>query len=305
VAAGTVISNTATAIYTVGGNTASKSATAVFTVDQLVNVVVTWQDGADVSVTAGSTRQALLFKVSNTGNATDSFTLAPTPAAGSAPNFTSFNCSIYFDTANTGVFTATDTQYTPGSNDPSIVAGGSVNVFAVCDIPNTAVDGGTSTVALAATSKTFSGVPGAVKPGGGIGGVNAVLGSSGGKASANGIYILHDVNFTVVLSEAVTSPAGAPVNSNQAQPGDIIKYTLAVTPSGSASSSNTVVTDPVPAHTTYVAGSLQLNGTPVPSSGPGVTGDYNVSNPGAITVNFGSLPGSTPVQVITFQVTIN
>jgi uncharacterized repeat protein (TIGR01451 family) len=256
-------------------------------------------------VTDGSVNQALLFKVTNTGNATDSFTLAATPAAGSAPNFTSANCRIYFDTANNGIFTLTDTQYTPGSNDPSLAAGASVTLFAVCDIPANAADGGTSTVALAATSKTFSGAPGAVKPGGGVGGVNAILGSSGGKASANGIYILHDVNFSIVLSEGVNTNTGAPVNVNQAVPGDIILYTVTVTPAGSASGSNTVVTDAIPAHTTYVAGSLQLNGTPLPSSGPGVIGDYNVSNPGAITVNFGSLAGTAPAQVISFQVTIN
>ena len=62
-----------------------------------------------------------------------------------------------------------------------------------------------------------------------------------------------------------------------------------------------VVTDPVPANTTFVTGSLLLNGTAVTAG----TGDYNVTTPGAVTVKLGNLAGSASAQVVKFQVTIN
>src|SRR6185312_10383688 len=76
VAAGTIITNTASAQYTLGATTEIQTATAAFTVDQLVNVTVTWQNSTDVSVLAGSVQQTLLFQLTNTGNGPDSYTLS-------------------------------------------------------------------------------------------------------------------------------------------------------------------------------------------------------------------------------------
>jgi hypothetical protein len=57
----------------------------------------------------------------------------------------------------------------------------------------------------------------------------------------------------------------------------------------------------VPANTTFVAGSLSLNGGAVAPA----TGDYNVTTPGVVTVKLGNVAGSASAQVIAFQVTIN
>ena len=75
-AAGTVVRNTAAVQYTVSGTTLIQTASANFTVAQLVNVTVTWQNTSPVSVTDGATQQALSFLVSNTGNGADIFKLA-------------------------------------------------------------------------------------------------------------------------------------------------------------------------------------------------------------------------------------
>ena len=297
VPAGTVITNTAGVQYVVSGSTLTQTASAVFTVAQLVNVTVTWQNSGDVSVTAGAASQALLFRVTNTGNGNDSFKLADVLAAPGTPSFTPAGCLVYFDTANTGIFNSSDVLYTPGSNDPTLAQNASVNILIVCDVPNTAVDTSLGNMQLTATSRTASGTPGTMAVGGGVGGVDAIVGLSGGLSNSTGTYQVHQIALAYANSAMVSAPGGG----SQVVSGATITYTLTVTPSGSATADTVVVTDPVPANTTFVNGSLLLNGTAV---GVG-TGDYNLTTPGAVTVKLGNVAGSASVQVIKFQVTIN
>jgi uncharacterized repeat protein (TIGR01451 family)/fimbrial isopeptide formation D2 family protein len=50
-------------------------------------------------------------------------------------------------------------------------------------------------------------------------------------------------------------------------PGDVLRYTITVSNSGATPATNVVLTDLVPLNTTYVAGSVTLNGISVPDSG--------------------------------------
>lgn len=295
--AGTVVTNTASVQYIVSGATQSQSTFANFTVQQLVNVTVTWQNSADVSVSAGATNQALLFKVTNTGNGQDSFKLADTLVTPGGSSFTPAGCLIYFDTAGTGVYNAGDALYTPGTNDPILPQDGSVNMLIVCNIPNSAADASLGEMQLTATSKTASGTFGTVNTGGGVGGVDAVVGQTGGTANATGIYQVHQIALAYTKSAKVSAPGGGSLPIS----GATITYTLTVTPSGSATANSLVVTDPVPANTTFVPNSITLNGSAVAPA----TGDYNVTTPGAVTVKLGNLAGTASAQVIKFQVQIN
>jgi len=295
--AGTVITNTASVQYLVAGTTQSQSTFANFTVQQLINVTVTWQNSADVSVSDGSTNQALLFKVTNTGNGQDSFKLTDALVTPGGSSFTPANCLIYFDTAGTGVYSASDVLYTPGTNDPSLPQNGSANMLIVCNIPSGAADASLGEMQLTATSKTANGTAGTVDTGGGVGGVDAVVGQTGGSANATGIYQAHQIALAYTKSATVSAPGGG----TQPISGATITYTLTVTPSGSATANSLVVTDPVPTNTTYVPNSLTLNGSTVAPA----TGDYNVTTPGAVTVKLGNLAGTASAQVIKFQVQIN
>jgi len=294
--AGTVIINSARVQFVVGGSNFSQTATAYITVAQLLNVTVTWQNSTDVSVMPGGVQQSLLFQVTNTGNGPDSFTLGDSLVTPGGASFSPANCQIYFDTAGTGIYAATDQLYTSGSNDPSLAQNGAVNMLVVCNIPNSAADLSLGEMNLAATSKTDSGAPGTVKTGGGVGGVDAIVGLTGAKGNSTGIYQAHNIVLSYVKSQSVSGPSGSlPVS------GATIQYTLTVTPSGSATADGVVVSDPVPANTTFVPGSILLNGTAV---GPSV-GDYNVTAPGAVTVKLGNVAGSGSAQVVQFQVKIN
>lgn len=302
VAAGTNITNTAHVSYTISGIVHNDSASNTFIVDQLIDNTNTWQDAGPVTVAAGSTNQSLLFKLTNTGNGSDSFSLALTASAATGSGFTPTNCRIYFDTDNNGTYSAADTLYVPGSNDPALAGGASVNLLAVCDVPATVADQSQGNVQLVATSKTASGTPGTVKAGGGVGGVDAIVGSSGGNASVTGTFKSANVSYSFVKTETVIDPSGGanPVS------GATIEYTLTVTPNGSATGKSLVVTDPIPADTTYVSGSMTLDGTSLGDSNTdGDAGDYNFTTPGAISVKLGNLSGTSTPQVITFKVKIN
>ena len=296
-AAGTVVRNTAAVQYTVSGTTLIQTASANFTVAQLVNVTVTWQNTSPVSVTDGATQQALSFLVSNTGNGADIFKLADSLVTPGGLSFTPSGCLVYFDTANTGVFNASDVLYTPGSNDPSLAQGAAAKMLIVCNVPNGAADTSQGEMQLGATSKTASGSFGTVNTGGGVGGVDAVVGATGGVGGSTGIYQVHQIALAYVKSATVTAPGGG----NQPVSGATITYTLTVTPSGSATAGSVVVTDPVPANSTFVPGSLLLNGTAVTAG----NGDYNVTTPGAVTVKLGNVAGSAAAQIVKFQVKIN
>lgn len=300
VAPGTVISNTAAVNYTVAGTPYTQTSTpALVTVDELIDVTVTWQNSSDVLVASGSSDQGLLFRVTNTGNGTETFTLSATPNL-TGDNFDPTNARIYFDTDSSGDYSVGDVLYVPGTNDPTLASNGHVDVLIVSDIPAGLAIGSTGRVRLTATSKTGSGTPGTTIVGGGDSGVDAVIGNSGGQAKAIGIYLTQDVGFTVVKRATVTDPLGG----NQPVSGATILYTIKVTPTGSATANTAVITDTIPANTTYVANSLKLNGNGLTDGADSDAGDYNVTTPGAISVALGTLTGTSNVQVITFQVQI-
>ena len=301
VAPGTVIANTATVDYTVGGTPFTKTSTpALVTVDELIDVAVTWQNGSNVLVTAGSSDQGLLFRVTNTGNGSETYTLSVNPNLG-GDNFDPANARIYFDTDSSGDFSVGDVLYVPGSNDPVLASSAHVDMLIVSDIPGNVHISNTAHARLTATSKTGTGIPGTTLTGAGDSGVDAVIGTSRGKASAVGTYAVQDVGFTTVLRQTITDPRGG----NQSVSGSTILYTIRVTPTGTATATGAVITDPIPPNTTYVPGSLTLNGASLgDSTADADAGDYNVTNPGEITVALGTLTGSSSVQVITFQVQI-
>jgi uncharacterized repeat protein (TIGR01451 family) len=300
VAPGTNITLTATMDYTVGGVNFSTSASNTITVDELIDVTLTWQDGGAVQVLPSATDQGLLFRISNNGNGSESYTVT---ANVSLPgnNFNPTNQRIYFDTDASGDFSVGDVLYVPGSNDPNLASGASVDMLIVSDIPAAIANGKLADAKLTATSKTFTGQAGDFRAGLGDGGVGALLDSTGGKASDKGIYQVGNSPFTFTKSAKVTDPQGG----NQPVSGAVITYTLRTKPTGISAVNSALVTDTIPVNTTYVPNSLTLNGTALSDVADSDPGDENVTTPGAITVDLGALAANAGAQLITFQVKIN
>ena len=300
-AAGTNITNTATVNYSLGGTpTTITSNTTTLAVAELINVTIALQSPT-VSVAAGGSNKALLFLVTNTGNGGEIFALAgdsvlvgddfdPTPAAP----------FIYFDTDSSGDLSPADTPYVAGGNDPLIAADGSVAVLLVNNIPPGLPDGEYGRSELTATANTGTGAPGTVMPGQGPGGVDAVIGTSGGVAAVFGQYLVGDILLSAVKSQAVLDPFGG----SQPIPGAAITYQIVVTAAGSGVALGAALSDPIPASTTYVAGSLRLNGATLTDSVDSDAGSFTLG-PARVAVSLGDLSTAAGPQTIDFRVTIN
>ena len=291
----------ATIDYSIGGTatTTNSNATTVV-VAELLNVTMALQSPT-VSVAAGASNEALLFLVTNTGNSLEAFTLSgesvlvgddfdPNPAAP----------FIYFDSDGSGDLSPGDTPYVSGSNDPQLAANGSVAVLLVNNIPASLPDGEYGRSELTATANTGTGSAGTVLPGQGSGGVDAVIGTSGGQAAVFGQYLVGDILLSAVKSQAVQDPFGG----SQPIPGAAIAYQIVVTATGTGTALGVAFNDTIPASTTYVAGSLRLNSAPLSDAADGDAGSFALG-PARVAVTLGSLTSAAGPQTIDFRVTIN
>ena len=299
---GTLIENTATVTFDVNGtSTQVTTNTTSLTVLERIDVVVTLQSPSTL-VTPGETGRALLFTVTNTGNGTETFSLAIDSALG-GDDFDPVPAvpAIYFDTDGSGDLTPADQAYVPGGNDPVLAADAAVDIFLVNDIPGGATNGQVGFSELTATSTTGTGAPGSVVGGGGDGGVDAVIGTSGGEAADQGEYVVSDVQVTFAKIQAVADPFGG----TEAVPGATITYTITFDVTNGGTATGAVVNDPIPAFTTYVADTITLNGASLTDAIDGDVGEFDTSGVPAIVVRLGDVTQGDGTQTVEFQVTID
>ena len=298
-AAGTNITNVATATYDFpNGTPASVESNAVtLKVDELLDVTVVWRDPADVATAPGLAGQVLGFTVTNGGNGPEAYRLG-TVANGGGDDFDPAVTGIYLDSNGNGAYDAgADAAYVAGSNDPQLAPDQSIAVFVLSTIPADAADGSRGKVDLTAISVTGSGTPGASFAGQGEGGGNAVVGATGASAQDDGWYAVRKASLAFVKSASVADPFGGTTQG----PGAIITYTLTATVSSTGSLGNVTVADPVPAGTTYEAGSLSLDSAPLTDAGDGDAGRFTGTG---ISVALGSVAaGST--RTVKFKVKID
>jgi uncharacterized repeat protein (TIGR01451 family) len=301
-AAGVTIQNTAQVSYDVSGTpvTVSSNSTSL-TVAEVINVSVTTLT-ASVSVVPGATNQVLQYRVTNTGNSAEKFHLVPNSAiVGDGFDPTLASNSIYFDTDSTSGFSPGDTLYTPGSNDPTLAADGSIVVLVLNNIPTGLANGLIGKSELTANAFTGTGAAGTVFAGQGTGGVDAMLGTSGGTGNSKGQYVIGAITLNAVKSQVVSNSFG----NSEPVPGATITYNIVISPSGSGTANNVVFSDSIPSNTTYTSGSLKLNGTALTDGADSDAGQYLSTPTAQVNVNLGSLTSSSAAQTVSFAVTIN
>lgn len=131
-----------------------------------------------------------------------------------------------------------------------------------------------------------------------------------GQHSATGTLTAGVVTVSITKTAAIIDNGLDDGSTDQFYiPGATVEYTITISYSGSISSNagNIVMTDPIPAGTTYVAGSIDLNGddtiTDVDDTD---AGDFGVTLGNAVTVAIsGTRNGSSVDDVIKFRVTID
>jgi uncharacterized repeat protein (TIGR01451 family) len=303
-AAGTSIQNTAQVSYTVGGSTVTAdSNTSSVTVAEILDAVLTIATPT-VTVSPGATAEELVFTLTNTGNGNERFNLTALSAGVVGDDYdpTLAIPAIYFDTDTSGDFSAGDVAYSAGVNDPLLAADASVRLIVVNSIPNTAVNGNRGRSQLTAAAATGTGAPGTPFLGGGDGGIiDAVAGTTGGDAVLFGEYLVADVQLTAVKSQTIVDQFGGA----RPLPGARINYQIVVTPSGSGSATGVAFGDRIPANTTFVAGSLQLNGATLSDTADGDAGTFVSAPAPEVRVTLGNLTSASGPQTVTFAVTIN
>ena len=299
--AGTVIENTARVDFDVNGTSASVSSNTIsISVDERIDVVIT-PLSPQALVAPGDAARSLLFRVNNIGNGSELFVFAmdstlvgddfdPQPAVP----------PIYFDSDASGDLSPGDVAYVAGSNDVVLAPDESVDILLVNDIPAGIANGQAGRSELTATSGTGTGSPGDLFAGQGDGGVDAVLGTSGGSASAGAEYLVSDVQLSVVKSVLVSDPMGG----SEPVPGATLTYTVTIEVTNSGTATNSVFADPIPVNTSYVVSSISLNGSGLTDAAADDAGELDTTGVPTVVVRLGDLTQGSGVQTVAFDVVI-
>jgi uncharacterized repeat protein (TIGR01451 family) len=296
--AGTSVSNQAQVSYVLGGvpGTGLSNATT-FLVAEVIDLNVTLQSST-IAVTSGDTNRTLLFTLTNTGNGTETFPLAiDNLVAGDDFDPLAASTAIYFDVDADGALSAGDTAYVAGSNDPTLAPDGGIAVLLVNNIPPALADGAIGRSRLLARAATGTGAPGTIFAGQGAGGTDAVAGANGAQANSSGEYQVSENQ--VLLTKTAT------VSGTAAVSGASITYQIVVNVSGSAPASNFVLTDAIPAGTTFTGGSILLNGTALTDVADADAGEFQGGSSPSVRVSLGTLTQAAGPQTVAFTVTIN
>jgi uncharacterized repeat protein (TIGR01451 family) len=344
-ASGTAVDNFAVVDYQVGGvdQTQIFSDTASFVVDNIIDLVVATVDGSAVIVVPGDTMQILTYTLTNNGNTTQDYSFTVPGGSGTfyrvTDNFDAVNVTNYVDANDNGVY---DPLVDVNSYADELMADSTVSVFVVADIPVTQVDGDGAIYDLVAQTAQ-GGTPGSqgadilnddggnTSPGGTpndipddpltiqlvfADGAGSVDGANDGRFSSSDVYVVGAAVLTVDKSSSVTSDPFNGGSNPKAIPGATILYTIDVANSGSADAGTVILTDQIPANTTYTGGSistLNSNGgatITVEYSADGAIWSSSETSPVAyvrvtnsvIDANDGINDGTAQV---TFEVTIN
>ena len=295
--AGTVIDNTATATYDEGGTPVQVDSNInSLTVDELLDTVVAWDDGADVATTPGATGGALTFTITNTGNGEEAFLLSTVSTLG-GDDYDPTGVTIVIDDGDGVYEPGIDTVYVAGAGNPVLDPDETITVFVIANTPGGLADGDRGGVQLVAAAVTGTGAPGTSFAGQGEGGGDAVVGTTGADGDDDGYFQVSAATVSLAKSATVADQFGG----SNAVPGATITYQIVATTSGSGSLPNLVINDAIPAGTTYVPGSITLGGSTLTDAADADAGRFATN---AISVSLGTVAGGQ-TRTVTFQVTID
>ena len=291
VAANTLITNVATVDYNVEGQSFSEMSNEVsFYVDEIVVFSLVSDNPTAVLATSPELQTVLSYTLTNLGNGPETFVLSSSQVV--SDDFDTNNELVYIDSNQNGVFDfGTDAQYSAGSNDPNLLSGNNIRIFIVSDVPAGQPSLDISSHDLTATSTTGPGPVGSIYPGAGEGGVDAVMGPQGGFIVVRGSLEVSNTTTQLSKAQEVVDPDGGSLAVTDA----IITYTLTLEVVGAGAVSNVSISDQIPAGTTYIPSTLQLDGQQLTD---GVDADEGKFDGSQISVDLASVaaPSTKTVQ---------
>jgi uncharacterized repeat protein (TIGR01451 family) len=284
--AGTPITNIAVAdmdMETAHARVASNR--AVLQVDELLDIRLA---AATSGLTLGAGQPAASFTLTNAGNGSERFFLAGT-VEGSSGTVRGFA----LDANGNGVFDAGDTLL-DGGTTPALAPGQSLALLVLLDADAASTAGTLNVFGRAATG---SGSPGTLYTGRGDQGSDAVVGVTTAEATLRFTLATSPMpEATLVKTQSILAANGTAT----ANRGATITYTLAARFAGSGSARAASVSDPIPAGTLYVPGSLTLDGVGLSDASDTDAGNFDGTR---IAVALGDIAGPQ-TRNIQFKVTI-
>jgi hypothetical protein len=283
---GTVVSNTATMNYSVGGvaqtaigssptgNTSGAGTATTFVVDNKVNLTVAESNSTVTSASPGATNQVTTFTVTNNGNTAQGYNLVAANASGSptvfgvADNIDVTVSAVFVDSNGNGLYdAATDIA----SAISSLAPGASVSVFVLATIPAAATNGQQAVVTLTATTTTAgTSTPVVETVGANTAGVDIVFADAGNALTdplaantardaigiAQDAYRIVSSVITVTKTATVLCDPFNGITSPKNIPGAIVQYAIVISNAAGtgASATLTTITDTLAATVTHDVG---------------------------------------------------
>ena len=333
------ITNTVSVAYNVGGVAQTAvNATDTFKIDRKIDLVVTTQESAAVSVSPGQTNAVTRFLVTNNSNATIDFLLAATQQAGGAARFTGTdnfnpnNVRVFVETNGTAGWQAGDTQATSLA---AVASGDAVTVYVVADVPLGQANGDIATQILTATAASgvtattgYAGTGGSAIAQTPLGTANGKMtletvfadaqaeaatgdGLKDGRHAARADFRVATATLSVAKYSRVVSDPFSGAASPRAIPGAVVEYCIVISnAAGAATADSVIASDAIPASLTYVPNSVYLNGTfddptDVCTDPGGAAGNDGTNLSGStVSNNFGSVAAGV-TRTLRFRATIN
>lgn len=315
--AGVQIPNAVTLEYSQAGTTRTADATAVFWVDELLDVSVVSSDASSIGVLAGEVEAVQQYTLTNLGNGSEAFVLNASDALGGDDFDAAFN-RIFLETngqPGLQIGPGGDDVYVAGTNDPTLAADELLTVYVTADVPAGVAINDVAFLSLRAIATTIvagAGTGDPTQPGfptvgtsypglgdaatAGAGNVEAMVGVS--YDAANPLYVdQHDylVNDVGVVITKTAFSVEDPLGGSTVVPGSIVSYRVNVNLNGGGSAQALVVSDPIPADLRYAPNSLSVVGLPAGEDADDDLVPAGVDNTGingdTLEVTFGDVTG--------------
>jgi uncharacterized repeat protein (TIGR01451 family) len=295
--AGTVIDNVAALTFTDVGPMALTSNKVSLQVQEILDVDVESLI-PELEVEADTHDQRLAFRIRNLGNGWQAFDLSLTVLEG---DFDPSACRLIVDWNGDGLMDPAHDRIS--STTPVLAPGQSVIAWVSCGIPSGAAHGALGRILLRAFPSVLrNGASETVMATAGNGGVYVVMGprlrgGGTGGTSTPATYKVGQVSAQLIKAQAVADTAGGA----RAMPGSIVTYSLEARFGAGANARQVNITDAIPNGSTYVPGSLTLDGAALTD---GEDGDAGRFADGGVAVALAEVAARTS-RFVTFKVRIN
>ena len=228
-----------------------------YTAADTLTLLVGQAGGADVIpprsvVTDPSTTVTFAHTITNIGNTTDGLTVSATSRAG-------WVTRVYRDADNSGTLTAGDQLL---SSPITLAMGATAPILVQEDVPAAALRGSTDSVDVRVAS-TFD-------------------------PTATDLV----VDATAIRAAGIRVDLGKSVNQATTTVGDVVTYTVTYSAVGAGTATSLVITDVIPAGTTYVPGTMRVKGTSVTDALDVDAGTFDGPN-NNVVFRLGDVPAST------------